>query len=99
MGCSEDVGTAALLSSGAGDVSCGGCAKPANDWGDPNVGASVFMPKETGEDAPPGGCCRVPKAKGFGMLEAGVPKVGGAPNPNGAGKPVPEVDTCGVADD
>lgn len=80
-------------------MSCGGWAKLANDWGEPNVGASVFMPNVVGEDAPPGACCKVPKAKGFGALDAGVPKAGGAPKPNEAGKPVPEVDTCGVADD
>ena len=99
VGCSEEVDTAGLLSGGAGDVSCGGWPKPENDWGEPKVGGSVFGPKVIGGEAPPGGCCKAPKAKGFGVLVAGVPKAGAPPNLNGAGEPVPEVDRCGVADD
>lgn len=95
-GCKEDVDTAAVLSGGAGDVSCGGCPEPSNDWGLPKEGACVFVPKMFGDDAAPGVCCEAPKAKGFGMADPGVPKAGAAWKPNGAEKPVPE---CGVADD
>ena len=69
--------------------------EPATGWELPKEGACLVAPRLSGEDtAASGGSWEAPKAKGFGVLEAGVPNAGAVPKPNAAGELDPGVESC-----